>query len=153
VQAARVNLADKLATVTLDDPHAGQGIADALTTAGYPAQPQQFNFAITGMNCASCVGRVETALMQGPGVLSATVNLLDGRVNVATLGDSSALQTVITHTGYESSLIADDSLASDHTQDEAHENFRRFLIAAILTLPVFVNGRAHVSRFSPLDRT
>ena len=138
VQAARVNLADKSATVTLDDPHSGQGIADALSTAGYPAQPQQFNFTITGMTCASCVGRVETALMQVPGVLSATVNLLDGRANVATLGDSRAVQNVITHVGYGAALIADDSLASDHIQDEARENFRRFLIAAVLTLPVFV---------------
>ena len=37
--------------------------------------PQAVSLTITGMTCASCVGRVERALKKTPGVLDATVNL------------------------------------------------------------------------------
>lgn len=39
------------------------------------ASPQEFDVAIGGMTCASCVGRVERALRKVPGVQDATVNL------------------------------------------------------------------------------
>src|SRR6187431_3260696 len=36
---------------------------------------QQLHLSVTGMTCASCVGRVEKALKKTPGVLDASVNL------------------------------------------------------------------------------
>src|SRR5262245_51767967 len=36
---------------------------------------QQIQLPVTGMTCASCVGRVEKAIKKVPGVLDASVNL------------------------------------------------------------------------------
>jgi Cu+-exporting ATPase len=37
---------------------------------------------VTGMTCAGCVGRVERALQEVPGVLDASVNLASERATV-----------------------------------------------------------------------
>ena len=50
----------------------------------------QFRFGVTGMTCASCVGRVERALQQLPGVQEASVNLATETATVTTDGSVSA---------------------------------------------------------------
>ncbi|MGS0759135.1 heavy-metal-associated domain-containing protein, partial [Roseateles sp. GG27B] len=47
----------------------------AVQRAGYSLREQTITLAISGMTCASCVGRVEKALKKVPGVLEAEVNL------------------------------------------------------------------------------
>ncbi|RNF86106.1 heavy metal translocating P-type ATPase [Montanilutibacter psychrotolerans] len=49
----------------------------------------QFRFGVTGMTCASCVGRVERALQQLPGVQDASVNLATEMASVTTDGSVS----------------------------------------------------------------
>jgi len=56
-----------------------------------PTDPAaSFRFGVTGMTCASCVGRVEKALSQVPWVRSASVNLATETATVATDGSTSA---------------------------------------------------------------
>lgn len=138
VSLAAVNLATHSAKVTLDDPQAGPAIKDALATAGYPAAVKEEDFAVEGMTCGSCVARVEDRLAQIPGVLSATVNLADGTARVNMLTDTAAVQAALTSIGYAASLLSDAALDKDRHADEASAFFRRFLIAAMLTLPVFI---------------
>ncbi|MGH7210975.1 MAG: cation transporter, partial [Acetobacteraceae bacterium] len=45
-------------------------------------------FAIEGMTCASCAGRVERALARVPGVTSVTVNLATEQAHVQAAGAS-----------------------------------------------------------------
>ena len=45
-------------------------IIKALDDAGYPARHDTIELAIESMSCASCVGRVEKALLASPGVSS-----------------------------------------------------------------------------------
>ncbi|GAB2655518.1 heavy metal translocating P-type ATPase [Arenimonas aestuarii] len=61
-----------------------------------------FRFGVTGMTCASCVGRVEKALAQVPGVQSASVNLATETATVATDGSTSAaaLASAVEKAGY-----------------------------------------------------
>jgi Cu+-exporting ATPase len=61
-----------------------------------------FRFGLTGMTCASCVGRVEKALSQVPGVRSASVNLATETATVATDGSTSAaeLTAAVAKAGY-----------------------------------------------------
>ncbi|NLO80376.1 MAG: copper-translocating P-type ATPase [Xanthomonadaceae bacterium] len=67
---------------------------------------QQLTIGIKGMNCASCVGRVERALAQTPGVAEVSVNLATGKATV-TVDGATAQQVVaaIKGAGYEA-LIA-----------------------------------------------
>ncbi|CAJ5875359.1 copper-translocating P-type ATPase [Burkholderia pseudomallei] len=102
VARATVNLATEKAAVDADaDAHVDTArLIDAVKRAGYRASPvsdpvdessaaspervatQSFELDIAGMTCASCVGRVEKALAQVPGVARATVNLATEKATV-----------------------------------------------------------------------
>ena len=75
VAEASVNLATEAASVRLAP---GTGLADlrvAIEKAGYTVGESSVTLAIEGMTCASCVSRVEKALLRAPGVVRAEVNL------------------------------------------------------------------------------
>jgi Cu+-exporting ATPase len=62
------------------------------------------SFAVEGMTCASCVGRVERALAKVPGVVSASVNLATKTASVdfkAGEGDPAAFRAAVESAGYE----------------------------------------------------
>ena len=62
--------------------------------------PQTTQLKISGMNCASCVGRVETALQAVPGVNTAAVNFATGTAQVVHKGPISDLTTALINAGY-----------------------------------------------------
>ncbi|MBE7733721.1 heavy metal translocating P-type ATPase [Devosia faecipullorum] len=98
------------------------------------------NLDISGMTCASCVSRVEKALLKVPGVETASVNLATERATI-TGGDPAALLQAIEKVGYAASIRQPDSSAHDHGHhhDEDAALLRRdVIISAILTLPLFV---------------
>lgn len=138
VTQATINLANETAVVSLRDADAARAVSDALSAAGYPAAPITHRFTVAGMTCASCVGRVETALRATPGVLDAVVNLANGTATVKSLTDAKTIETVIATAGYTARLSA-DATAIDHKDEAAADPlFRQFVIAAILTAPVFL---------------
>jgi heavy metal translocating P-type ATPase len=64
---------------------------------------RRFGFAVEGMNCASCVGRVERALAAVPGVSGASVNLATERAEVVFDGpaaDPRAAVSAVEAAGY-----------------------------------------------------
>lgn len=77
------------------------------------------DLGIRGMTCASCVGRVERALLKVPGVTSVAVNLATerGRVVGASTLDVQALIAAIDKAGYSAQPV-------EHTQD-AHDQARQ----------------------------
>jgi len=85
VTNASVNLASETASVSGDAT--AKALAQAVTDAGYQLNLQQQQYAVTGMSCASCAGRVEKALATVPGVLSADVNLATEQVSLQLLTD------------------------------------------------------------------
>ena len=146
VQTAAVNLATERADITftgLADPQAAVG---AIERAGYTVREESAELAIEDMTCASCVGRVEKALAKVPGVLEATVNLATERARVRHLAgvvSTADLEAAIEQAGYKSRrLSAESATAGDqdaeHSGSEARALRRALLIAAILTLPVFI---------------
>ncbi|XDA97291.1 heavy metal translocating P-type ATPase [Sulfitobacter sp. LCG007] len=94
---------------------------------------------IEGMNCASCVGRVEKVLAALPGASDVRVNLAAG---MALLEGAAPAQVVsaLGAAGYTARIQGDE--ASDRQDDlragEAAELRRMTLLALVLTLPVFV---------------
>ena len=82
VRGVAVNLATERAAVQVSPELCLPELAGALAKAGYPVVEDVVDLAVTGMNCASCVGRVERALLRVSGVLGAEVNLATERARV-----------------------------------------------------------------------
>jgi Cu+-exporting ATPase len=98
--------------------------------------------SITGMTCASCVARVEKAILRVPGVESARVNLLTQRASVD-LGaaDARAVVAAVVEAGYGAvPAAAGDGISASRVAlaEEAHAWRRRWIIGAVLTAPVVV---------------
>ncbi len=99
---------------------------------------------ISGMNCASCVGRVEKALLATPGVSSASVNLATEQAKVVTDSDTPVTNVLaaLDDAGYPG-RVHDSSGSADTSQqqkkvDEQATLTRDLVIATILTVPVVV---------------
>ncbi|MEC3861372.1 heavy metal translocating P-type ATPase [Mesobacterium sp. TK19101] len=139
VEDASVNIATKAATVT--GAVSAGALQAALTKAGYPGRETRSRLSITGMTCASCSARVETALQKVPGVLSATVNLANQSAEIRHLHgsvDPATLARTVSNTGYPAEPVTTGAEADDRSAKE-HDALRRdLIIAGTLTFPVFV---------------
>ncbi|WP_050931695.1 heavy metal translocating P-type ATPase [Aestuariivita boseongensis] len=141
VESAQVNFATHTAQIT-GDPDLAH-VTKALSDAGYPAQVETTQIRIGNMSCASCVGRVERTLTATPGVTEAHVNLATGEAWVSYAVGSDALENAlqaVTDAGYPAERIEPDAprAAEDGPSEEMTALKRATLIAAVLTLPVFV---------------
>ncbi len=138
VTSAQVNLANMTATVAMDGNLSD--VTLALANAGYPAEMTTTTLSIDGMTCASCVGRVERALQAHPAVQSASVNLATKQAQVTHAVGAvapDALAQIATDAGYATRVTeAEDPV--DRTGQEADDLRRATMLAAALTLPVFV---------------
>ena len=72
VSDVSVNLASGQARFSVAEGGRLQVVAKALDTLGYPAQKARVTLNVASMSCASCVGRVDKALADVPGVVSKT---------------------------------------------------------------------------------
>ncbi|MDX8353878.1 heavy metal translocating P-type ATPase [Cognatiyoonia sp. IB215182] len=102
------------------------------------AQTADLKFDVQGMNCGSCVGRVEAALRKTPGVIAANVNLASGVATVTTTGDHAAPLRSMAEIGYAASPVETVTDKTEAQDAETEIALQRFRLAAILTLPVFV---------------
>jgi len=121
---------------------------DAIKRAGYTVGADTMQVRITpSLHCASCVGFIEEALMQVPGVLEATVNPGTETARIRyTVGqvDFVAVKQAIESTGYQAARSLDrkeedvDEETAAHTR-EYKSLMRKFWFAAavsLLILPV-----------------
>jgi P-type Cu+ transporter len=141
VATASVNLATESATVTVR-PGMPVGAtlaasAQAVQAAGYTVPQRTVQLQVQGMTCASCVGRVEKALLTLPGVLQASVNLATETAAVRAYGgsvDDDTMVRVLHRAGYEATVAAADSAAG--LQDTRAAPVWPLLAAAALSLPL-----------------
>ncbi|MDJ0629697.1 MAG: heavy metal translocating P-type ATPase [Rhodobacter sp.] len=141
VEQASVNLATESATIRFDSPATVSALSEALAQAGYPAVTDETEFAIEGMSCASCVGRIEQALTATPGVLTASVNLAteSARVEYAKgVVTPAEIAHVITGSGYPATTKSREQTDGRERKDREIARLGQLtLLAAILSLPVF----------------
>ena len=107
---------------------------------------------VTGMHCAACAARIEKALGETPGVADAGVNFATARATVhfdPAVVSPAALRDVVRSQGYDA--ILPDPAAGGQAPDDAaaaaqEAEYRRvkvrFVVAAVLTLPVLVLAMA-----------
>ena len=83
VKQARVNYASEKAFLEYDPEETDiKNIKNAITGLGYKTATRKLVLPIKGMHCASCVARVEKALNDVPGVVSAGVNLASEKATI-----------------------------------------------------------------------
>lgn len=108
-----------------------------------PAAPasQTLSLDIAGMTCASCVSRVEKALARVEGVEEVSVNLATERatLRLAPSVETPSLLKAVAKVGYEASVRTPQAAPTHHHHDEDASRLRRdTLLAAALTLPLFI---------------
>lgn len=146
VQSAAVNLATERADIIFTEQTAPLAAASAIKNAGYEVREETTELAIEEMTCASCVGRVEKALTRVPGVLEASVNLATERARVRHLAGvvtTADLEDAVKQAGYTSRRLSAETADTGDQDTERRESEARslrqsLLIAALLTLPVFI---------------
>ncbi len=142
VSAANVNLATETADVDFDATTDPASIAAAIHKAGYETLDETVTLAVSGMTCASCVGRVERALGAAPGVRAANVNLAAETATITFASgqnDGATLARIVSDAGYPA-RIAGETAREDRDAARAGEITalgRQTLLAGLLCLPVF----------------
>lgn len=106
---------------------------------------KQTSLSITGMHCAACARRVETALSGMEGVSSAVVNLATERATVThdpKLVSADALAEAVSDLGYGATEIVEVEEARDREALEREKMLRTrafaFVLSAALSLPLLL---------------
>lgn len=100
-----------------------------------PNHATTYDFAVSGMTCAACVGRVDRLIRKSPGVEDVSVNLVSGRAHVvADHLDEEALQQRLLKAGFELSRAP---AAINTTEASTHHSASAIWLSLALTLPVF----------------
>jgi Cu+-exporting ATPase len=98
------------------------------------AKPAGIKLQVTGMTCASCVSRVEKALLKVPGVVSASVNLATEKATVQARSTVTlaALKTAVERAGY----AASDAEEVKTTVERRLPGWWPVALSAALTFPL-----------------
>ena len=133
----------------------------AIRSAGYRLDERTQTLKVSGMHCASCAGRVERALLNVPGVISASADLLGGRAAVKWAAGGECiplLARAVAEAGYRAELEDDapSPLASGDTTlpDRQEGGLRRAVtVAALLSAPLATNDllQAITPRWQPIE--
>jgi P-type Cu+ transporter len=140
VEQANVSFASEKASIEYDPSKANlTKIKDTISQMGYRVATKKTIFPVVGMTCASCVARVEAALSNVPGVISASVNLASEKATVEYSEETNiaGLRQAVEEAGYtlgqEATTLEDVTIA---TQRELRRVRNRFIFAAILATSI-----------------
>lgn len=136
VASASINLATDTARVASGQAIPLATLQAAVEKAGYALARQEIDLAVAGMTCASCVGRVEKALLKVPGVLAAGVNLATESARVTVSGvEPPALVAAIDAAGYAARVQVQDAVSAPPA---ASRDGLRVVLAGALALPLML---------------
>jgi P-type Cu+ transporter len=140
---ASVNLATEQASLKLADSRASAAAIAAIERSGFEVPAQQLDIDILGMTCASCVARVEKALLKLPGVVSAEVNLATERARISTrvVQQNDALLAAVASVGFEGRLHRE---AKPQTAPKHDPQAWPLIASAALSLPLILPMLASV---------
>lgn len=114
------------------------------------SKPKNLTVEITGMSCASCAKRVETALHNTRGVSESIVNFATKKATVTGSASAEEIYKIIEGLGY--GVVREESPAVSEVEI-AQSEWKMFLISAILSIPVFTISMFMIHfRFSGLSQ-
>ena len=146
VTAVNANLVTQEVTVTAKPPVPAEQIIHTLKQLGFEPKPVQLELAIEGMSCASCVRRIENALLAVPGVIHANVNLATQQAQIST-GQVAVdkLIQAIEQKGFSAQVLtADTSITSTHQQQQQQTSTQlqhlkqQLWLALAFAVPLFI---------------
>ena len=143
VASASVNFAAEKATVEYDPKTTSPDeLIGTIEGAGYGTDVRETTFGVTGMTCASCVGRVERALKKVSGVLEVTVNLANEKATVRYLADEVEprdLEKVVEGAGYGVVREGEGEASAEDAHEKDYRDLRKkFVVSAALTLLILL---------------
>ena len=135
VEAVSVNLATEQVTVQAEHPLDARQLADAISEAGYAVPTQTSELQVEGMTCASCVSRVEKALLKVPGISEVSVNLATEKATIQALSSVSfaTMAAAVRKAGYQANPVI--SLQAAEVKQQL-PSWWPVAIASALTLPL-----------------
>jgi Cu+-exporting ATPase len=147
VKAASVNLATGKIKVTFDDNVTSfEDIAAEITHSGYPVElkraVESIVYRVEGMNCASCVNKVEKGILTIAGVKSAAVNLTTEKVKIEYLAGKTKLRSVrdkVEQAGFKLVNITSEERGDEQerrTQSALRRQKLKLIVASIFTIPL-----------------
>jgi len=98
------------------------------------AESDSVQLLLSGMSCASCVGKVQRALENVSGVTRASVNLAERSALVQGAENADALIEAVEKAGYGAEIIIDETLRRERQQQTARSSMIRFSWQAALGL-------------------
>jgi len=147
IKNVSASLASQKATVETDSDNVTiTDVIKAVEDSGYHVPIEEITISIGGMTCASCVRRVEQALLKIDGVVSANVNLATEKGTVKYIPEVAtpqALKQAIKDAGYEvkeENARVDELKTRDAKQEEINQLRRRVIIAAVLSALVMIGS-------------
>jgi len=99
-----------------------------------PSAEDSVQLLLSGMSCASCVGKVQKALEGVEGVAQARVNLAERSALVSGDVDQQALIAAVERAGYGAEIIIDEAKRRERQQQTARSSMIRFSWQAALGL-------------------
>jgi Cu+-exporting ATPase len=157
VGKADVNLATSIATVVYDPGVVKPAdFVSRIRDIGYDVGTVSVDIPIEGIVCASCVQRIETALLELRGVVAASVNLATGRARAEFLPAETSvaeLKRTIERTGYSVLEAPADVETEDLEMAFRQKEYRllkvRFLSGIILAVVIFIGSMPHWFPWAP----
>ena len=119
--------------------------------AGYDADVRETTFGVTGMTCASCVGRVEVALRKVPGVVEVSANLANEKATVGYIAGEVGprdLEKAVEGAGY--GVVREERSSADGSREREYGKLRGdFFLAAALTALILLGSLPMMLGFMP----
>lgn len=140
VEKASVNLALEKSTIQYDPSKLSEiDFEKKIEAIGYGVVKQKAEFEITGMTCAACATRIEKVLNKTNGVASASVNLALEKATIKFNPSEITIADLIARVeklGYGAHQKQENKEQVDYREKHIKEQQRKFIISAILSLPL-----------------
>jgi len=149
VEQATVNLALEKSSIKYDPSKLSEkDFEKKIESLGYSVLKQKVEIDITGMTCAACATRIEKGLNKMVGVSSANVNLALERATIEINPSELTITDIIVKVeklGYGAHQKQVDKEQIDYREKHIKDQQRKFIISAILSLPLLWTMVGHFS--------
>lgn len=146
VQNVQVNLTTQKVLVDSDQPLDVNMLMQYVAQLGYqPLLPERIELNLTGLSCAGCVRKADKVLREIDGVANVFIHPTTHKARIDTLQhiDAHILIEKIESIGYHATLAQkniqqNQEIIHQQQEQEIQQLKREFIIASILTLPIFI---------------